>query len=82
METITMGIRTSCTRCGTDTERRIAGELVCVDCEMRDLAGHCARRPELRPVDVLEAYLGRPATEEEAEAFTRHFLEAAEARPE
>ena len=79
METTIMSeTGTTCTGCGKPTAREIGGRRVCLECEMKDLAAHCARRPGLVIRDVLEAYLGRPATDEEAEAFTRHYLEAAQ----
>ena len=63
--------------CGSKTDRRIGGNWVCLECEMRQLAKHCARLPGVRAGDALAGYLGRLATGDEAEAFTRHYLEAA-----
>ena len=47
---------------------------ICIECEMRDLARHLARRRVDRPSEALGVYLGRQATKEEAEAFDRYYL--------
>jgi hypothetical protein len=75
-------VRGPCENCGADTGRSLGGKPLCTECEMRQLARHCARLAGVQARDALEAYLGRSAKEEEAEAFMRHYLLAVEARPE
>ena len=82
MDGIQVVTKRRCASCGAGTDRKLGNEWVCLECEMRQHARHCVRLPGLRASDALDGYLGRPPTEDEAEAFTRHYLETAEARPE
>ena len=69
-----------CTGCGTETERHANSELICLECEMTDFARHCADTHGIKPADALQTYLDRPATDKEADAFTRHYLQATRGR--